>query len=99
MTVSQEMYGNARLERKNIPPPLSLSGFNYPSMTLQQQHINLANTVPKSAPPQSSNNDFMQTVSLADSVYYSSITIPIIVMFYDSMLHAAYYSRTGYLPR
>lgn len=64
MTVSQEMYGNARLERKNIPPPLSLSGFNYPSMTLQQQHINLANTVPKSAPPQSSNNDFMQTLQL-----------------------------------
>jgi hypothetical protein len=62
MTVGQEMYG-ARLERKNIPPPLSLASFNYPSLSLQQHHIPLNNSAPKSAPPQSTNTDLMQQVS------------------------------------
>jgi len=60
MTVSQDMYPGTRLDRKNIPPPLSLASFNYPGL---QQHINIPsphNTVPKSAPPQPTNNDLMQ---------------------------------------
>ncbi|KAL5269747.1 hypothetical protein ACHWQZ_G003274 [Mnemiopsis leidyi] len=63
MTVGQDMYGT-RLDRKNIPPPLSLASFNYPSLSLQQHHIPLNNSVPKSAPPQSNNTDLMQQLQL-----------------------------------
>ena len=52
------MYSVGRLDRKNIPPPLSLA--NYQSLSLQQ----LQQSVPKSAPPQHTNTDHLLQVRI-----------------------------------
>eukprot|EP00116_Pleurobrachia_bachei_P013841 sb/3474103/ len=56
MTVTApDLYGS-RLERKNIPPPISIPNYS-------QLHHLQALGVPKSAPVRPSNNDFMQVSS------------------------------------